>query len=418
LTVPPLQKYLAGYAEPEAALANELPSFDHVICVPACGESPDFLDDLAPALDDRVLVIVVVNGTEGDDRAAAANDAMLEALTRGASRIASAPPSWLRADPPCLVIDRATDGRHVPVKQSVGLARKIAADVACAMFAAGKLTSRWIHMTDCDVQLPSDYLSASPDDGVLLTYPYRHVAGGEAEIDTAHAIYEVFLRYYVLGLCSAGSRYAMHTIGSTLATEVNAYAAVRGMPKRQAAEDFYLVNKVAKLGRVMTPNSEPLRIVARRSLRVPFGTGRSTAKIAETGGRDFYHPAVFTLLGAWLSAIDHLAEVGKSPTDMALSLVEHDAHRAILRDALTALDAERTLTRAIATAPPNFVARQNRAHEHFDAFRTRKLVHLLRDGGLGELPWRQALAEASFVDVAQDDPFTICEALAASEGCS
>ena len=35
-------------------------------------------------------------------------------------------------------------------------------------------------------------------------------------------------------------------------------------------------------------------------------------------------------------------------------------------------------------------------HTWSDAFRTLKLVHALRDGGLPSLPWRQALAEAPF----------------------
>jgi hypothetical protein len=38
-------------------------------------------------------------------------------------------------------------------------------------------------------------------------------------------------------------------------------------------------------------------------------------------------------------------------------------------------------------------------HTWFDAFRTLKLVHALRDGGLPSLPWREALAEAPFTNL-------------------
>lgn len=389
----PLAKYLRNHAEPEAALAERLPSFDHVICVPACAEDPRFVDGLEPALTPRVLLVVVVNGTANDPDTASANHHTLSALTSGATPIADG--AWL-ASSSCLVIDRASEGREVPVKKAVGLARKIAADVACALFARGQLAARWIHMTDCDVVLPTDYLAASPDEGVLLTYPFRHVPGGEQRIDEAHAIYEAFLHYYVLGLRWAGSRYALHTIGSTLAADVHTYAAVRGMPRRQAAEDFYFVNKVAKLGRVVTPRCAPLQIVSRRSLRVPFGTGRSTASIAEDGGRNFYHPLVFDHLRAWLAGIDHFARTGGSPTAFALAAVP--THREVLQQALESLDAERSLAGALAAAPRDVRARANRAHEHFDAFRTRKLVHILRDGGMGELPWRQALKTAPFLE--------------------
>ena len=46
-------------------------------------------------------------------------------------------------------------------------------------------------------------------------------------------------------------------------------------------------------------------------------------------------------------------------------------------------------------------------HTWFDAFRTLKLVHALRDAGLPSMPWRQALAEAPFAGLSastQDEP--------------
>ena len=45
----------------------------------------------------------------------------------------------------------------------------------------------------------------------------------------------------------ARSPYAFHTIGSTMAVSANHYAKVRGFPKREAGEDFYLLNKLAKV---------------------------------------------------------------------------------------------------------------------------------------------------------------------------
>lgn len=411
----PLSKYLARHAEPEAALAGALPAFEHVVAVPACGEPAGFMRDLAPALHDGALTIVVVNGAAEDAATARVNAETLAVLRAGATSIATSPPAYLRGDPPLLVIDRASAGHEVPAKQAVGLARKIAGDVACALFAARKLRSRLIHMTDCDVRLPRDYLSATGEGAVLLTYPFHHVAGDEAAIDEAHAIYEVFLRYYVLGLAWARSPYALHTIGSTLAVDVNAYAAVRGVPRRQAAEDFYLVNKVRKLGAASTPDTTPLSIVSRRSLRVPFGTGRSTAKIADAGSRDLYHPQIFTLVKSWLEAVEEHAEEGSSATEVAVARTPRE-HRDALVRALDALDAEAALERALTATPSDAAARRRRAHEHFDAFRTRKLVHLLRDEGLGELPWREALARADFLDVdASADPFSLCRALAAAE---
>jgi hypothetical protein len=46
-----------------------------------------------------------------------------------------------------LVIDRASPGHELPPRQGVGLARKIAADLALALLAGGSIESPWIHCT-------------------------------------------------------------------------------------------------------------------------------------------------------------------------------------------------------------------------------------------------------------------------------
>ena len=46
------------------------------------------------------------------------------------------------------------------------------------------------------------------------------------------------MSYYVAGLAMAGSGYAHHSLGSTIAVHAKSYAAVRGYPKRSAGEDF------------------------------------------------------------------------------------------------------------------------------------------------------------------------------------
>ena len=83
-------------------------------------------------------------------------------------------------------------------------------------------------MTDCDVRLPSDYFDvAVPAACAALIYRFSHKPSGHSLIDDAHAKYEAFLRYYVLGLQHAGSPYAFLTIGSCIAVTPTAYAAVR-----------------------------------------------------------------------------------------------------------------------------------------------------------------------------------------------
>ena len=90
--------------------------------------------------------------------------------------------------------------------------------------------------------------------------------------------------------------------------DYEAYAAVRGMPKREAAEDFYLLNKIAKQGPVVRPRLDPIRIAQRTSTRVPFGTGAATGKISNQlrEGTEFcmYCPESFSLLRDLLEALE------------------------------------------------------------------------------------------------------------------
>ena len=79
--------------------------------------------------------------------------------------------------------------------------------------------------------------------------------------NTATALYELRLHHYVLGLEYAGSPYAYHTLGSCLAVKADAYAQVRGFPKRAGAEDFYLLNKLAKLGAMPRLQGRCIRII-------------------------------------------------------------------------------------------------------------------------------------------------------------
>jgi hypothetical protein len=337
-----VRQYLARYAAPEVALAASVPGdYAHVIVVPACAEDARCIAGLASAAREPVLAIVVVNGTEDADLAVhRANATLLAAL----------------ADQPSLgalevmVVDRASAGRRLPAGQGVGLARRIGCDLALALQVGGRVRSPWIHTTDADAVLADDYFDvpARAGSAAALVYPLWHEPSGEAALDRAHALYEMSLRYYVLGLHWAGSPYAYHTVGSALAVRGTAYAAVRGVPRRQAGEDFYLLNKLARLGPIAQPAAEPVRLRGRRSRRVPFGTGPACERIMAglAAGQPFrvYHPRSFELLG------DRLAAYGGA-----------DATRAWL-----------------------------------DSFRTLKFIHAARAAGLADVPWEAAFSAAPF----------------------
>ncbi len=410
-----IAKYLARHAEPEAIVASRLDrQTEHVLVVPAHDESPTLLKGLMPAIQtvaargERVLCIVVVNATDAHSTGVhERNAALLHALARQTAAAAlhtdSETPCWYAEadDFDLLVVDRNSETHRLPSRQGVGLARKIGCDLGLAAIHAGSSLGSLIHMSDGDVQLPEDYFDvrATPATAAVI-YPFAHQPCGDPSIDEAHARYEAYLRYYVLGLKYAGSAYAFHTIGSCIASAPEAYANVRGVPKRQAGEDFYLLNKLAKIGHIDRAPGAPIAIRARESLRVPFGTGRATHDIAQdVESYRIYDPRVFGLLGAWQSS---LSALGAAPAAQAYKTVYEHAGAALspedeqrLDTALHTIGAPKALQETAAHSPSP-VIRAKRLHDWFDAFRTLKLLHALRDQGLHDVPWRQAIETAPF----------------------
>jgi hypothetical protein len=460
-----VRKYREAHAEPDAGLAARLSGdYANVLVIPAYDEDAAFLQGIEPALRERTaLCIVVVNApADASQSVSKANQKLLSGLiaaTRarllGSPAGGSTPPATAKPEiestavlPPAflgqagrsdvLILDRSSGDHSLPAGEGVGLARKIGADLALELRARGQLESRWIHTTDADVRLPPRYFQSADDpepaaggtergeeiedkaretrdsgageDSAVTTYPFWHAASGEADLDRATAIYEISLRSYVLGLRWAGSPYAHHTVGSALAFDASAYAAVRGFPRRQAGEDFYLLNKLAKVGRVALARCQPIRISARPSDRVPFGTGRAVQRFRslEAAGEtpDFYDPRIFVALRHWLTALNRLGGHGdvdlwretlrESPTDPAGADVS--ALRTCMQEFAADQNAEQVFTDLCRQHPPGPQLRRH-LHGWFDAFRTLKLVHAVRDRGFPSLPWPEALRRAPHVSI-------------------
>jgi len=431
-------KYLQRYAEPEAVIGTRLDrSTQHIVVIPAQDESSTFFQGIQPALrhvvaqGERALCIVVVNATDAQDAEIhARNQSLVDALRTNTAAV----PIHAQGETPCwygqdekfdlVVLDRNREGYRLPDHEGVGLARKIGCDLALAAIYAGASDARLIHMTDCDVRLPADYFEATvqPSSAALI-YQFLHEPCGEALIDEAHARYEAYLRYYILGLRHAGSPYAFHAIGSCIAAKPVAYAGVRGVPKRQAGEDFYLLNKLAKLGRIETATTSPIVICARHSQRVPFGTGRATHDIAKNvDAYRIYDPRIFDLLKAWLGALPAIEGL---PTTRAHDAVWQQAGQQLapgdrnrLNRALVSINAPQALHQAAAQSITMSV-RKKWMHDWFDAFRTLKLVHALRDEGFVDVAWRQGISDASFCTpsepATEGSAFELCRGLARLE---
>ena len=403
-----LRHYLDRYAEPDAALAASVHGeWDRVLAIPACSEVEGLESTLRSVAETGpgTLVVVVVNAAE--DSPAHHHARNLQGLAVLDELIAARPFAGgalgAVGDLAVAVIDRASPGRRMPAGQGVGLARKIGADVATALIADGRVASRWIWMTDADVQVPRTYFhaAATAPSAAALTVPFTHVLAADPAQARAGQLYDLSLRYYVLGLAWARSPYAYHTVGSTVVADAVAYAKVRGFPRRNAAEDFYLLGKLAKVGGIFRAAGDPVRVDARVSDRVPFGTGAAITRLwSDADARDafsLYDPRCFAALQGFLRGLDGFAE----SCDDAERARTTDSCSGVSGAVREELDARLGLARALAAArraSPRPDVRRRHLHTWFDALRTLKFVHAIRDIAYPNLPWGRALAAAPFVD--------------------
>jgi hypothetical protein len=419
-----LRKYLERYAEPEAAWGRDLHTqYSGVLVVPLQREDESFLDHLAPALScaaGRILVIAVVNAT--DDAPAATHETnarllrvladrlvprqQLPALERSAASAILGRPGLFDL----LVIDRASPGKRLPVGEGVGLARRIGMDVGLQLHQREGVTSPWLATTDADAQPPASYfqtlgaIAPLTPNGVRrvgLTLPFWHIPTGDAAIDAATASYELSLRYYTLGLAAAGSPYAYESMGSSIAVLAPAYAEVRGFPRRNAGEDFYLLDKLAKVGALHRPACEPIRLRSRTSDRVPFGTGRKVGEIvANDGALSTYHPRVFELLRVTLAALRRVVAVREPKVVDALSAqLNQQLDAGTVGAVSTALEELQVFDAlpGMLEASPDARVRERRLLTWFDALRTLRFIHLIEvPAGLPRLPLLDAFALAPF----------------------
>lgn len=369
-----IDKYLSTRAEARE-IASSLDSYEHVIVVPAYGEGA--LEPLHSVLPASALLILIVNAPP--DASADEKELNEETLTwaRSLGRVETV----IRARPDVLAIHRLFPG-----KQGVGAARSFGGDIALAMHAQGKLGVPMIFMTDADAIPPSDYVQRVDASAAACVYPFVH-----EPLHPAITAYEIALRYYVAGLRWAGSPYAFHTIGSCMAVHVEAYASVRGVPLRNAAEDFYLLNKVRKVGRIRSLGGEPIRLSGRGSDRVPFGTGR--AVLDYTGAPTLYDPRCFDIVRRARRAL--LAD-------------EVDAFMEWGRDAWSSFEAAlaplelRAASARASRQTRSIEARTKHIDGYFDAFLQRKLVHRVRDACMPNRPLDDALRDAPFVSGSGD----------------
>ncbi len=383
------QRYLQRHIERGLPDAPRLDQHWHnALVVPAYRESADLLQRLLdlPVGTGRVLVILVLNRPDSDTDPDANRElrAAVLALPGGSGHDVRG----LTARADLYLFDLDTVVGPLPAAQGVGLARKYGCDLAFKWISEGAIGGRWICSTDADATLPPGYfrqLEHLPAGAAGATFPFWHAPGEDEACNLATALYELRLQHYVRGLEYAGSPYAFHTIGSTLAVSFEGYAQVRGFPKRAGGEDFYLLNKIAKTGPVIRLAGECIELASRHSQRAPFGTGPAVAKIITAANPEalplFYHPACFAALRAVLAAAAQLAQQAAPdlPALLAAQGVDPPLQQAS-RNTLEVLGLAAALEhcRRQGKTPEQFL---RQFHQWFDGFRNLRFIHGIRDAG-------------------------------------
>jgi len=395
-----IKKYLSTYAEPElkSLTVTQALDFDSMLVLPIFDEPIEDLNRFLQLNEAKKVVMIWVfncpDNTQRDEqqRTQAAMKHFIATLGAQELKQTSAQTSEIYFGQGSeslgfYIIDRCSDGREIPAKQGVGLARKLGMDLGLKLIDqqnehVGKSVA-WIHSSDADVVLPQNYFDVpAPEINTsAIIYPFEHHA--EQGYEQSMALYDFSLRYYVDQLAWAGSPYAFHTIGSLIAVTPLAYAQVRGMPKRSGAEDFYLLNKLAKVGCVRSLKSPVINIAGRPSHRVPFGTGPALVKLQEMidpfSNYTFYHPEIFRALKQLLMIVSE-AEQSIASVEVLFSQ---------LHDRMPKEKAEHVIaTLRILKVDKQFEHLSQKKtyaqfvqgfHTWFDAFVSLRFIHIMRD---------------------------------------
>ena len=159
------------------------------------------------------------------------------------------------------IIDRASGGRGWPPKRGgVGHARKELMDAICAEADPHDL----IVSLDADTLAPPGYLRslvaafARRPAACSIAARYFHPLTEDEAVTRAMLGYEIYMRFYALNLWRIESPYSFTALGSAIALPVNVYRQLGGLTPRSSSEDFYLLQKLTKHGRLFHWSDVPV----------------------------------------------------------------------------------------------------------------------------------------------------------------
>ena len=245
---------------------------------------------------------------------------------------------------------------------------------------------------DADCEVEENYLETivsafNKNNLNAAVIEYEHGLPDDDFEKSAIICYEIFLRYYVLGLKYAKSPFAFHAVGSTMVCDYESYIKVGGMNKRKAAEDFYFLEKLAKVVKIHKIGETKVFPSSRSSWRVPFGTGQRINRFKAGTHKEYvlFDPKVFEILSEWnkLFLSDKVIN-GKE----YLSLAHRIDERLSKFLKLNSFEEQWDKIRSNAKTEDQL---KKQKKIWFDGFRTLKLIHFLRDNGYPNINMFDAL---------------------------
>ncbi|MDW7643917.1 MAG: glycosyltransferase family 2 protein [Desulfuromonadales bacterium] len=356
--------------------------FAGAVVIPALAEGDHLfatLESLAgatPPPQPWLIIVVVNHRRQTDPHRQQVNRDDLDRLRHSGGSFHGLPLAW---------VDAATDGRELPDKDGVGLARKIGFDLAlpCLDYRGAPPL---LASLDADTLVRPDYFLAllrhfPQTRAGAAVIPFCHQPADTAEGQAAIDRYELYLHHYALGLELAGSPYAFWTVGSALSFRAEAYARMGGMNRRQAGEDFYFLQQMAKTAGVARLQGTEVYPSPRLSDRTPFGTGPTVGRLlaGEPEAVRFYHPECFRLLARWL---DLAGSASVHPATEVLAQARRLSND--LGDFLDGNDFGSVWERLQKNHPQQEGFRRA-FHGWFDGLKTLQLIHWMSDRRFGRL---------------------------------
>lgn len=392
-----IDTYLQHYSTGEKwdLIANDTENISQVVVIPAYAEREMLFSTLASIAQnpssslDYSFILCVINNKDNSPSAEIKNNLetikYLEALVKKKSlrkfnTDQKIYPLLLTLSDVKLklgYIDASSRGYEIPQNTGgVGMARKIGMDRALRLLKKSSAPRNLIISLDADTLVQNNYLSAIKNYFTqkvkTAIVAYEHQMPLNYEEQAAICCYEIFLRYWVLGLKYAKSPWAFHSIGSTIVTSTEAYLEVRGMNKREAGEDFYFLSKLAKMSKIGYIKETCVYPSARPSSRVPFGTGKRIQRFLAGESEEeylLYDPRIFVILADWLHLMKNQFKYGDDEILIKTERI-HPMLKYFLKDcAFTVVWSkirrnakdEKTLTRQF--------------NDWFDGFKTLKLIN-------------------------------------------